>query len=69
MNDKRRVQIRKGGDNWVDILFKDITILETFRVFEPTGELVDVDGNTNFIATSNPYKNNKGVLTIKIVLE
>lgn len=55
MNKYRTAQVLIN-DKWIDIEFKNIKEGDKFRLFEPDGTIVkDNDGNTEFIATSNPY--------------
>ncbi len=66
MNDLRSAEILIK-DEWLPIEFKNIKKSDTFRLFESTGEPVSgEDGDTEFIATSNPYITKDGVDGIDI---
>jgi len=66
MEDFRKVEVLKYGE-WVEVDFKDLHRFDTFRMFEPTGELVtDENGFTIFIADSEPFELD-GVYAIKII--
>lgn len=66
MNDFRSVEILIN-DEWLPIEFKNIKKGDTFRLFESTGEpVLSEDGDTEFIAISNPYITKGGVDGIDI---
>lgn len=59
---KRKVE-RLDGDQWVEILFKDIRKGDIIQLYEPTGEKVTDDPVT---ALDDPIPNKKGILGFKI---
>lgn len=66
MSDERKVQ-RLRDEEWEDILFSQIKVGDTFRLFESTGEPVIGNKNdTEFIATSATYINNSNTYEVKI---
>lgn len=66
MNDFRSAEILIN-DEWLPIEFKNIKKGDTFRLFESTGEpVLSKDGDTEFIAISNPYIAKGGVDGIDI---
>ena len=57
MNSIRKVEVFRDG-NWLNTNFEDISINDTFRLFEDDGTLVkDKKGNTVFSASTNAYIN------------
>ena len=75
MENKRTVFVRSvtsaRGENktWTEIEFKDLIKDNTFKLFDPGSDVLvmDKEGNTVFRATSNPYTNKDGILTIDTV--
>lgn len=61
---KRR---RRGHDNWEPVLFMELTIGDTFRMYEQNGEpVIDQKGRKEWIAASKPYINKDGIPAIVI---
>lgn len=66
MHDLRKVEILKNGQ-WCETNFESICAGDTFRMFESTSEaVVDKNGNTQFVAKTNPYMTSDGVLGVDI---
>lgn len=63
--DYRKVEIKKNG-KWIEYDFSRLKKGDIFRLYEKTGEIVKDDkGNTEFVATSEPYLTAEGILSIK----
>jgi len=63
--ENRKVQVFRNG-NWIEIHFSELAKGDSFRLFEEAGEEVrDAEGNTVFYSTSEPYKKNDGIWSIK----
>jgi hypothetical protein len=53
METKRKTEVL-GETGWVEIEFRDLKAGDTFRLFEPTGEIViDHTGKNEFYAVTN----------------
>lgn len=53
-------------EEWYRIPFDHVKSGDVFRLIESTGEfVVDENGKTEFIATSDPYQNEEGIWTVK----
>ena len=67
MTDLMIIELFENG-NWKEILFKELKDGDRFRMLDPdTKDLFIGDNNkTEFIATSDPYENEDGILTITI---
>jgi hypothetical protein len=50
---------------WTSCKFSELKNGDKFRMYEADGQLEeDINGRTEFVATSNPYSNKDGILTI-----
>ena len=66
VSELRRVEKIVRGE-WVPIAFSELKIGDVFRMFDPIDvPVIGGKGQTTFIASSNPYLNELGVLTVKI---
>jgi hypothetical protein len=64
--DMRTVQVNRDGI-WKEISFKELNKGDNFRMFEETGEpVIDLNGETIFYSTSEPYRNDVGIWEIDI---
>lgn len=63
----RKVEIYRE-DKWVEIIFKDLKVGDTFRMFEPGGARVEgldyFAGTNEWVCTKGPYLNAEGVWTV-----
>lgn len=67
MSDLRKVEILKDGE-WIEIEFCELKKDDIFRMFEPTGEEVYDNNRENiFVASSDAFAGENGVLTINII--
>lgn len=61
----RTVERRCGDDTWEPVEFMELTIGDTFRIYEQDGEpVIGQNGHNEWIATSKPYINKDGIPTI-----
>lgn len=59
----RKAEIKIDGE-WREIPFMELKRGDTFRLFEPTGEIVAAGKYTEFVADTDAYLNEEGVGTI-----
>lgn len=63
---KRKVNVFRNNE-WVECEFTDLKKDDSFRMFDDDGSIVEDDkGNTEFVALSDPYINDIGILEIEI---
>ncbi len=67
MTDLMIIELFENG-KWVEIQFKELKKGDRFRMLDPdTKDLFISDkNNTEFIASSEPYENEDGILTVDI---
>ena len=66
MKDLRKVEVLINNE-WVERDFAELRKGVKFKMFEPTGEpVVDNEGETEWIAISDPFKTESGVWAIEI---
>lgn len=64
--DSRTIQ-RLRGDLWTDVDFDDLELDDSFRIIEPTGDLMeDEEGKIVFVVTNDPYINEQGQRVVEI---
>ena len=51
---ERKVELLVDGQ-WTSVKLEDLVNGDTFRMFEVTGEPVDYEGSTEFVAEGNAY--------------
>lgn len=49
---------------WLDVEFDDLHCDDMFRIFDNGERFIDEDGNSLWVAVSEPYVNQYGILTI-----
>jgi hypothetical protein len=62
---KRKLVVNKNGQ-WVKTHFTKLKKGDKFRLYEEDGTQIIVDGEGDFTAYSDVYKNDQGVLTVEI---
>jgi hypothetical protein len=64
--DTRVAEILKDG-LWIECKFEELTTGDTFRLFEPNGELViGPKKNSVFVCTSNAYVGNESIWMVDV---
>jgi hypothetical protein len=68
MEKGRKVEILVNGKDWVPTEFFHLSKNDIFRMFEPDGKPVTFLQKTDFVATSEPAADDKGVGIINMCL-
>ena len=64
--ENRTIQ-RLRGDLWTDVEFESLELDDSFRIIEPTGDIMtDEDGKIVFVVTNEPYINDMGQRVVEV---
>jgi len=63
--ERRTIEIMVAGVGWCPAKWAEIVEGDTFRLFEETGEIVEVDGVTEFEAIKDSYQMGDGAWCVE----